>query len=169
MSEHKDILDALNKDIPLKEKMVHAHQVIQQYFPYIARIAITIYDPETRELGTYLHSGDGDVPPEHYRTLLDEAPSLKKLLEKGQPRVITQMVTNEDRSHEHFHRIGRHGYAESYTMPMFNKGLLFGFVFFNSHESDVFSPEELNQLDIFGHVITLMVINELTAVKTLMK
>jgi HD-GYP domain-containing protein (c-di-GMP phosphodiesterase class II) len=167
MSEHKDILEALNKDIPLKAKLVHAHRVIQQYFPYIARIAITIYDPETTELSTYLHTGDDDVSSEHYSELLGNAPSLENLIKSGQPRVITNMVTSEEGVPEHIQRVGRHGYATSYTMPMFNRGMLVGFIFFNSHDSDAFHSEDLNQLDIFGHMIALMVINELAAVKTL--
>ena len=167
MNEHKDILEALNKDIPLKAKLVHAHRAMQQYFPYIARIAITIYDPETTELSTYLHTGDGDVSFAHYSELLGNAPSLEKLMKSGQPRVITNMVTSEEGVPEHIQRVGRHGYATSYTMPMFNRGMLVGFIFFNSHDADVFHSEDLNQLDIFGHMIALMVINELAAVKTL--
>jgi HD-GYP domain-containing protein (c-di-GMP phosphodiesterase class II) len=167
MSEHRDILETLNKDISLKEKLVHAHRVVQQYFPYIARIAIAIYDPQTTELSSYLHSGDDDVLPERYREPLGNCPPLNNLLLTGQPRVISNMVTSEDGAPDHIHRMGRHGYDTSYTMPMFNKGVFIGFVFFNSKESDVFRPKELNQLDIFGHVITLMVINELTAVQTL--
>ena len=167
MSEHKDILDALNKDIPLKAKLVHAHRAIKQYSPYIARVAITIYDPETTELSTYLHTGDDEVSFAHYSELLGNAPSLEKLLKSGQPRVITNMVTSEEGVPAHIQRVGRHGYATSYTMPMFNRGVLVGFIFFNSHESDVFQQEDLNQLDIFGHMIALMVINELAAVKTL--
>jgi HD-GYP domain-containing protein (c-di-GMP phosphodiesterase class II) len=166
MSEHKDILDALNKDIPLKSKLVCAHKVVRQYFPYVARIAITVYDSETKELSTYLHTGEDGVSP-HYRDFLGNAPSIEKLVNSGQPQVIANMVTTEDENTERYRRVGRHGYATSYTMPMFNRGVLLGFIFFNSHEADVFQPEDLNQLDIFGHMIALMVINEQTAVKTL--
>lgn len=166
MSEHKDILDALNKDIPLKAKLIHAHHAVQQYFPYIARIAITIYDAETKELSTYLHT-DEDGVPAHYREFLGHASSIENLMQSEQPRVIKNMVTTESGAAEHIKRVGRHGYATSYTMPMFNRGVLIGFIFFNSHAVDVFHSEDLNQLDIFGHMIALMVINELAAVKTL--
>jgi HD-GYP domain-containing protein (c-di-GMP phosphodiesterase class II) len=77
------------------------------------------------------------------------------------------MLTQEEGQTNTPPRIGRHGYAASYTMPIFNKGRLLGFIFFNSHEPDSFKPEDLNQLDLFGHLISLMVINELASINTL--
>ena len=167
MDIHHDILDALNRDIPLKEKLVHAHEVIKRYFPHIARIAVTIYDLKTTALNSYLHSGEESSFSEHEQTYLQDAPNLQALIKQGQPRVITNMLTQEEGQTNHPPRIGRYGYAASYTMPMFNKGTLLGFVFFNSHEPDSFKPEDLNQLDIFGHLISLMVINELASISTL--
>lgn len=131
------------------------------------RIAIAAYDPETSLLKTYLHSSDGDNPLEHYQASIDDAPSLKKMLESGLPRVINNMVTFESGEHEHTIRIGRQGYAASYTMPMFDNGAFFGFIFFNSDKTDVFDESVLRQVDIFGHLISLMVMNELTSVSTL--
>jgi HD-GYP domain-containing protein (c-di-GMP phosphodiesterase class II) len=52
-------------------------------------------------------------------------------------------------------------------MPMFNNGAFVGFIFFNSYERDVFSEPALNYLDVVGHLISLMVLNELTAMRTL--
>jgi HD-GYP domain-containing protein (c-di-GMP phosphodiesterase class II) len=118
-------------------------------------------------LKTYLHSSGEDNPLQNYQTLLENAPSLKAILEKGRPRVINNMLTFEDGKNEHTQRIGRTGYAASYTLPMFNNGNFFGFIFYNSKEKDVFNENILNQLDIFGHMIALMVINELSHVSTL--
>lgn len=167
MQEHHDLLDALNRDISLKEKLVHAHEVVKRYFPYIARIAVTIYDLKTTALNSYLHSGEESSPSDHEQAYMQDTPNLQTLVKQGQPRVITNMLTQEGGETNHPPRIGRHGYAASYTMPMFNKGTILGFIFFNSHEPDSFEPEDLNQLDIFGHLISLMVINELTSVNTL--
>lgn len=167
MIEHTDILHALDHDIPLKEKLVCTHEAIKQHFPFIARIAITIYDPVTTVLKTYLHSSEGDSPLDNYQALLDDAPSLKALLKKGQPRVINNMLTFEDNSHEHTRRIGRSGYASSYTMPMFHNNRFFGFIFFNSRETNSFKPKVLYELDMIGHMLSLMVVNELESVRTL--
>ena len=167
MSEHHDALGELNKHIPLRERLITAHKSLNQIFPFIARIAVTLYDPETRVLKTYLHSSDDTEPLEHYQTLIDDAPSLKKLLDKGLPRVINNMLTFDNSSHEHTTRIGRKGYAASYTLPMFNEGEFFGFIFFNSSEKDVFTEHVLSQIDVYGHMISLMIINEFSTIRTL--
>jgi HD-GYP domain-containing protein (c-di-GMP phosphodiesterase class II) len=167
MTEHHDVLEQLNKHIPLREKLVAAHESVSELFPFIARIAVAIYDPETSVLKTYLHSSGDDNPLENYQALLDDAPSLKAILEKGLPRVVNNLLTFEDSESEHAKRIGRQGYAASYTMPMFNEGHFFGFIFFNSYEKDVFDECVLRQVDIYGHIISLMLINELTAITTL--
>ena len=167
MSEHEDILAALNENIPLKEKLVRTHEAVKELFPCVARIAIAVYDHETSVLKTYLHSSGDASPLGHYQAPLDEAPSLKKLLEEGRPRVINNMLTFEDVTHEHTERIGRAGYAASYTMPMFNNSVFFGFVFFNSYETDAFTPEVLHELDPIGHLISLLVISEMESVHTL--
>ena len=167
MTEHNDVLEQLNNQIPLQEKLVVAHNSLSELFPFIARIAIAIYDSETGILKTYLHSSGDDHPLENYQALLDDAPSLKGILEKGVPRVINNMLTFEGGEHEHTRRIGRQGYAASYTMPMFNEGQFFGFMFFNSYERDVFEEKVLREIDLYGHLISLMVINELAAIDTL--
>ena len=167
MTDHRDSLESLNNAVPLQEKIVAAHQSVQETFPFIVRIAIALYDEETETLSTYLHSSGGDNPLDHYQASMSEAPSLQALLEKGLPRVVNDQVTFEDGEHEHTVRIGRAGYAASYTMPMFDQGRFIGFIFFNSDEKSVFSENVLREIDLYGHLIALMVINELTAVETL--
>ncbi len=167
MAEHQDTLESLNQKIPLREKLVQTHRVLQAHLPFIARIAIAIYDPKTALLKTYLHSSGEDDPLTHYQASLSDAPSLQAILEQGRPRVINNMKTFEHGGREHTRRIGRQGYTASYTMPMFSGGVFFGFIFFNSYEKDVFIDTALNELDVFGHMISLMVISELSAVRTL--
>ena len=167
MSTHIDTLEDLNKHIPLKQKLVSAHQVIKNNLPFIARIAIAIYDPETRVLKTFIHSSEDVSPLEHYQALIDDAPSLKHILDEGRPRVINNLLTFDSSDKEHNKRLGRAGYAASYTMPIFNNGDFVGFIFFNSFETEIFDEHALSQLDIFGHLISLMVISELANIQTL--
>ena len=167
MTDHHDALEALNHHLPLKEKLVSAHATIKENCPFIARIAIAIYDPETRILKTYLHSSGDDNPLDHYQALIDDAPSLKNILLQGKPRVINNLLTFENGGNEHTRRIGRQGYAASYTLPMFDNGDFVGFIFFNSYKTDVFTDKVLRELDLFGHMFALMVINEISVVNTL--
>lgn len=167
MSEHHDALAPLNKHLALTDKLVAAHKSLQQIYPFIARIAVTLYDAETTVLKTYIDSSGDARPLERYQTLIENAPSLKNILAKGVPRVINNMLTLDDEAHEHTSRIGRQGYAASYTLPMFNEGEFFGFIFFNSSKKDVFTEHVLSQIDVYGHMISLMIINEFSALKTL--
>jgi HD-GYP domain-containing protein (c-di-GMP phosphodiesterase class II) len=165
--DHRDTLGRLNDHIPLREKLITAHNSIKELFPFVARIAVTIYDPQTSVLKTFLHSSDDGDPMQHYQASLDDAPSLKEILKQGLPRVVNNLVTFEGGEHEHTRRIGRQGYAASYTMPMFNDGVFVGFLFFNSYDRDVFTEHVLREIDVYGHMIALMVINELTSIRTL--
>jgi HD-GYP domain-containing protein (c-di-GMP phosphodiesterase class II) len=164
---HLDALADLNSDISLRDKLQVAHQSVKENFAFIARIAIALYDPETHVLKTYLHSSGDDNPLENYETLLDNAPSLKQILAEGRPRVINNMLTFEDGQHEHTRRLGRQGYAASYTLPIYHNGVFIGFIFFNSYQTDVFSEMVLSEIDLYGHLIAMMIVNELTSIKTL--
>ncbi len=167
MTDYQDTLESLNRNIPLRDKLVQTHRVMQTHLPFIARIAIALYDPKTTLLKTYLHSSGADDPLPLYQTSLHEAPSLENILKERRPRVVNNLLTFEDGEHEHTQRIGRQGYAASYTMPMFSNGVFFGFIFFNSYEKDVFTDSVLNELDVFSHMISLMVIGEHAAMRTL--
>lgn len=164
---HRDTLENLNRHIPLRDKLIAAHESMCQQFPFIERVAVTLYDAKTRMLKTYLHSGKDDGQLENYQQLLDNAPSLKAVLDEGLPRVINNMLTFSNGEGDRTKRIARQGFKASYTLPMFNEGDFFGFIFFNSSESDVFTETILRQMDIYGHIISLMIINELSSIKAL--
>ncbi len=167
MTSHSDALADLNQLLPLQAKLKATHRSMAELFPFIVRVAIAIYDPETSLLKTFLHSSGDDNPLDHYSALLDEAPSLKQILKTGAPRVINNMLTFEGEAREHTRRLGRYGYAASYTMPMFDHGVFCGFVFFNSDRKDVFDESTLRQIDTYGHLISLLVINEITPLRIL--
>lgn len=167
MSTYQDSLEALNGNLPLRDKLAETHRAVQRQLPFVARIAVALYDPQTSVLKTFLHSSGADDPLSHYHARLSEAPSLARILRDGRPRVINDLEAFGRGEHEHTRRIGRQGYAASYTMPIFNNGGFVGFVFFNSYQRDVFSESALNDLDVFGHLISLMVVNELSTLRTL--
>jgi len=164
---HSDSLSFLNSGRSLKDKLVAAHTAVQKKLPFIARIAIALYDPETNILKTYMHSSGEDNPLEHYQDNIDDTPSLKEILARGHPRVINNMLTFENSNKQHIKRLGRQGYAASYTIPLFSDGVFLGFLFFNSYEKEVFTESNLEVLDLYAHLIALMIINELNSVRSL--
>jgi len=165
--EHSDTLHELTQKSSLHDKLTATHCSLNETFPFIVRIAIAIYDSETKVLKTFLHSSGDENPLDHYQSVLEKAPSLKSIFKRGKPRVVNDLHEFEKGEHEHTQKIKHQGYVASYTMPIYNEGMFIGFLFFNSDKKDVFNESVLRQLDLYGHMISLLIINELTSVQTL--
>lgn len=165
--EYADSLDALNKNIPVREKLVFTHNALKEKYDFIDRIAIAIYDPRSEMVKTYIDSSGDAHPLEHYQATLDQASTLREIIEHKRPMVINNLEVLDKSTHEHSRRIRKQGYSASYTMPMYYNDIFFGFIFFNSYKKESMQPEVLHYLDLFGHMISLMVINELSSLRTL--
>ncbi len=168
MFDYQDTLQELNKSVPLSNKLLHVHNVLKQRYDFIDRIAIAVYDPKSDILKTFLHSSGEDEPLNHYQAKLSESTSLQEILERGKPRVVSNLNIFNKGTQTHTKKINEQGYASSYTMPMYIDNVFFGFLFFNSYIPEVFTEENLHYLDIFGHLISMVVGHELTAMRNLM-
>lgn len=167
MSDRQDTLEALNRHAPLSEKLKTLHDALTKRFEFINRVAVAIYDPKTDELKTFIHSSGEANPLAQYQAKLSKARSLQEIRESGKPRVVNDLTVFAKGAHEHTSRIAAQGYGASYTVPMYFNGDFFGFVFFNSYRKNVFDEEVLRLLDMFAHLISLVVLGELTSLRTL--
>ncbi len=167
MNDHQDLLKQLDRRLPLGEKVQYVHDVLRKKFDCIDRVAVALYDSKTDFLRTFIHSSGGDTPLEHYAAKLSEAPALQDILTRGEPRIVNDLQIYAASPHEHTQKILKQGYQSSYTMPMFLDGNLFGFIFFNSYRKDPFNEEILHYLDVIGHLISLVIVNEISSVHTL--
>jgi HD-GYP domain-containing protein (c-di-GMP phosphodiesterase class II) len=168
MDGHQDILKELNKNIRLSEKLESIHKVLKDRFHFIDRVAVAVYDAKTDLLKTFSHSSGPRAPLVHYEARMGESRSLMEILESGSPRVINDLSVFDPPQHEHTKRIAAQGYVSSYTIPMYVNDAFFGFVFFNSHEKNAFGPDALRHLDVFGHLISLTVLNDLMTIRTML-
>ncbi len=167
--EHQDTLSLLNESLPLTDKLQFLHKTIRVDFPFIDRLSIALYDAKTETLKTYTHSTEGgDDPVSTYEAPLSSAPSLCAIIESRRPRLVQDLDIFSKGTHEHTKRIAARGYKSSYTIPLYQSGSFVGFLFFNSLKAHPFEPITLRQIDIYGHLIALMVINELTVIRTLL-
>ncbi|MDH4234360.1 MAG: HD domain-containing protein [Gallionella sp.] len=166
MTYSEDKLSYLNLNISMRDKLTNTHRVLQMHLPFVERIAVTIYDPKTALLKSYVHSGGTIDPYAPHQQEMSETPSLEAIMKQGNPRIIADTLTFDDGKSK-YNRLGRSGYAASYTMPMFHNGAFFGFIFFNSNNKDVFTQAVLDELDVFGHLISLLIISELSSIHTL--
>ena len=165
---HQDTLAKLHDSLPLSDKLRFLHQVIQQDFPFVDRLSIALLDEKTDILKTYTHSTKGFDPLTAYEVPLSAAPSLREIMQHRRPRLVQDLAIFAHGTHEHTKRLATKDYKASYTMPLYQSGTFIGFLFFNSLQPHPFVPKVLRQIDIFGHLIALMVINELTAIRTLL-
>jgi HD-GYP domain-containing protein (c-di-GMP phosphodiesterase class II) len=167
MPQYPDTLDALNRSAPLSDKLKSLHETLHSRFPFIDRISVVLYDSKTDDLKTFIHSSGESSPLVLYEAKLSNARSLRQILKTGAPRVVNDLSIFGNGTQEHTRRIAAQGYGASYTLPMYLNGEFFGFVFFNSYRKNVFNAETLHFLHVFAHLISLVVINEFSAVRTM--
>lgn len=146
--------------LTIGERLCGIHEDIRKDFPALCRIAVAVYDPETEILKTFAHSTDGASPISFYQTELDHAPSLKKIAESGEVRIIEDLSQLQGDS-EHSRRLTRSGFLSSMTQPIIFNEKLYGFLFFNSAEKNYFSHVRLATMRAYAGVISLLVVNEL--------
>lgn len=164
---HDDPLEALNTPASLRRKIEAIHEEIANRVENIDRIAIATYDPATDVLKTFVASGVAKDSLVYYDARLADSPSLRAVLRAGRPRVVNNLKLFQHSSHAHAQVINSLGFHSSYTMPMFQNGVFWGFVFFNSLKTAAFTPEVLRTLDPFGHLISALVTAELLSVRVL--
>jgi len=164
---HRDTLDTLNGHHSLIDKLAALHKLLKRRYPFISRIAVALYDPKTDLLNTYVDSGKSAHPLKRYSAKLGNVSSLKDTMTRGTPRVVNDLDVFILSRTEHATRIRAAGYGASYTLPMFLNGAFGGFVFFNSRLKHVFTDRVLHDLDIFGHLVSLTAISELSSIRVL--
>ncbi len=165
---HADQLDALNRSSTLSEKLKVVHAVLRERHGFIDRIAVAVYDAKTDMLKTFIDSSGADRPLVSYEAKLADAGSLRQILSAGRPRVINDLSVLQPGQQEHTRHILDQGYASSYTMPMHLNGTFFGFLFLDSYRKEAFQPAVLGDVDLFGHLITHVVIGSLMAFRAML-
>ena len=168
MFAHEDRLGEIHQNVSLGRKIDSIYKTLKTTFPFISRISAALYDPKSDILKTFVCSGDETNPLMNYQAKLADAPSLAEILQKGRARVVNDLALFSGGGHEHTRRIEDEGHVSSYTMPMYVRGVFFGFIFFNSRERAPFTEEVLSRIDPFGHLIALTIISDLSIFKTLL-
>jgi HD-GYP domain-containing protein (c-di-GMP phosphodiesterase class II) len=158
--QHQDELATLSSARPLRERVEDLHRIIQVRHPFVARVAVALVDEDTQTLKTYLHSSGQDNPLSNYEAPLEETPSIVETIHLRRPRVVNDLSLFRNGEHPHTRRIWEQGYRASYALPILHESRLAALVFFNARETNCFTPEVLEDLDLFGHLIGQMVHEE---------
>jgi HD-GYP domain-containing protein (c-di-GMP phosphodiesterase class II) len=151
----------------LNQRLGRVHEQVREYFPFIVRISVALYDPKTDDIKTFLYSPSEDSPLRHYRTKLTGAGWLDDLRRSRRSRVIDELAPTVLGEQPHSVGIGAADYKASYTVPIFDEENFLGFVFFNADQSHVFAENTTRQLDLFVRIISLMIESALRSVTVL--
>jgi HD-GYP domain-containing protein (c-di-GMP phosphodiesterase class II) len=165
--DHADCFAALNEQASLQDKLDAIRSTMAARHPFIERVAVALYDAASDEVKTFLYSSDSESPLTHYQARLGDTPSLQETARRCRPRIVNDLELFADGRQRHTRALAESGYRASYTLPMMWEGVLFGFVFINAREPGVFTDAVLVELDMVAHLITLMIYNERSSIRTL--
>ena len=152
---------------PLNTRLEKLHKQVREYFPFVVRIAVALYDSRTDDIKTFLYSPGEGSPLRHYATKLASATWLDDLRRSRRPRVIDDMDPSILGDQYHSRRISAANFRSSYTVPVFDEVEFLGFVFFDSDQPQAFTERVTRQLDLFVRIISLMIENALQSVAVL--
>jgi HD-GYP domain-containing protein (c-di-GMP phosphodiesterase class II) len=140
------------------------HGILQARYPFIGRIALALYDPDTDLLKTFASSNDGGPALEHYQATLASVPSLQKLRDARAGRVVDDVEDCFHAPTTHTDWIKARHYRSSYTLPIFRGEELSAFLFFDSGEYAAFTPAVRAVLDPFADIISQLYLLRLSVV-----
>ena len=98
------------------------------HFDFIERVAVALYEEQSKTLKTFLASCDRQNPLIHYETTLFNAPSLEEICKEHRPRVVNDLNVFSKGEHIHTVKINEEGYQASYTVPIYNDSKCMGFL-----------------------------------------
>ncbi len=165
--QHQDELFELNRKSTLDNRLRVIHRSVKNRFPGVSRIAVALYDEKTEVLTTYLASSGADQPLVRYESPLEDAPALRELKRDEKSRVVHDLSIYSDSTHEHTKRILEQGYQSSYTVPLVFNDVFHGFLFFDSYQREYFTEELIAQLDVFSHLVSSIVADEIRTIRIL--
>ncbi len=163
---HDDPFAGLAKATTFDERLAMVHDELRHRCPGVARIAVALHDSKTATLKTFVASPSEENPLRNYEVSLEETCSLREVAFSRRARIVHDLKTFAGTSF-HGERIRGHGFASSYTLPIFDGSNLNGFVFCNSMHKRYFSDSVVKQVELFAQVAAQLLLREQTRLKTL--
>jgi HD-GYP domain-containing protein (c-di-GMP phosphodiesterase class II) len=163
-----DSLARLEDASTYQEKLSLIYGVLKKRCPGIDRISVALYDNQTRALKTFIAVPAAESPLKNYEVNLPSGSALREIEKSRRPRIVHDLRIYENHQAFHSHAFVKHGYASSYTHPIYCSRELAGFVFFNSYHNRYFRDRTLDQAEIFSHLIAAMIVSNLKVTQALL-
>ncbi|MEN9417899.1 MAG: hypothetical protein RI988_1519 [Pseudomonadota bacterium] len=149
------------------ERVRALHREVMRAVPEVDRVACALYDAQSDTLRTFVDSTQHGARLRAYECPLGDSPSLLRLKELRQARVIDDIPSSVRGQAHHSRWLREQGFLSSYTVPLFDGNEFEGALFFDSTRRAVFTPEVTERLDLYARLVALMVGHEMTAVRSL--
>ncbi len=140
------------------------HSILLGRYPFIARVALALYDPDTDLLKTFASSNEGGPTLQRHEATLASVPSLQALRDTRSSRVVDDIAARFPDGSVHTDWLKANRYRSSYTLPIFQGQTLSAFVFFDATEPGAFTPAVCGVLDPFADIIAQLYLLRLSAV-----
>lgn len=144
------------------------HDRVLETAPAVARMACALYDPADDLLKTFVNSTREGTALSGYQYRLGDSESLSLLARSLEPRLLTDLEHQLDPyANTHSAYVLDQGYRSSFTVPLVHRGDFIGIVFFDSRETDTFTPAVMRELLLHASLIGLAIANEMVAVSSI--
>lgn len=167
MEHYIDRLEGVFERNLVTDKLKLVYNEINTNISSIERIALALYDKKCDTLKTYTYHSDTDNPLSNYQSKLSESESLQQIVKSGHSRVINDLAIFDDIKKRHTIEIKNLGFKSSYTYPICNQGVFYGFIFVNSRHTNAFTSSVLERISPLIHLIAAFTMMELNAIKLL--
>jgi len=158
----------MNNYHEIGQEVVNLHNRLRHEWPQLRRIALALYDKKTDELHTFINSDDGENILPHYTQKLSDVPSLQKLSQSGEARIVDDLNIFASNATQHSKAILNSGFRSSFTVPMFtSEGTLLGFIFYDAAQPSFFTPSMQENIKLYSELIHSFVIVDLLPMKML--
>jgi len=151
----------------LSRRLQSLHDRVLEIAPGVERIACALYDAGDDMLTTFINSTRNGETLTAYQYRLSDSESLSYLARTRELRLLTDLQSELTPTTTHSSFVLREGFRSSFTVPMVHQDEFLGFLFFDSRENDTFTPHLRRELLLYASVITMAIVNELMAVRSI--
>ncbi len=148
------------------ERLNIVHAELRRRCPGNNRLAVALHDKQTGTLKTFAASPADESPLHNYEACMEDVRSLREVAASRCARIVHDLSIFAGRS-LHSQRIRGHGFASSYTLPIFHGGELIGFVFCDSLHKGYYRNGIVEQVELFVRIVAQMVLQEQFRLHTL--
>ena len=153
----------------LSERLSLLHTRLMETVPEVDRIACALYDPAEDTLRTFINSTRSGHAITGYEYPLSKSRSLSELARSGDYRVLDDIDAALQADNVHTSWLKSQGYRSSFTVPIYDRNQLLGFVFFDSLQPAVFNLKVQRDLVLYTTVITMMITGEFSAARSMVE